>query len=206
MARRFTTSATAWASARSVLRNLSRAGVAKNRSATSTRVPRFTPAGANGVLQAGVDEDRRSMRRTLLAGGDVSRATEAMEGRASPRKPSVAMAKRSPSGSLEVAWRSTARSRSSALMPAPSSTTLISRRAAAFEHDVDPGRAGIERVLDEFLDGGRRALDHLARSDAVHENRVEPANRGIPPPADCEGRSYSPTGWPTTATSSLPSP
>ena len=53
--------------------------------------------------------------------------------------------------------------------------------SAAFQHDFDTGRTGIERVLDEFLHGGRRALDHLARSDAVHENRVEPANRHARP-------------------------
>ncbi|MFC4480348.1 hypothetical protein, partial [Flavobacterium chungangensis] len=35
------------------------------------------------------------------------RATAPMDGSASPRKPRVAMAKRSPVGSLEVAWRST---------------------------------------------------------------------------------------------------
>ena len=31
------------------------------------------------------------------------------------------------------------------------------------------GRAGIERVLDQFLDDARRPLDHLARGDAVDE-------------------------------------
>ena len=61
----------------------------------------------------------------------TSRATEPIEGSASPRKPSVPMAKRSPSGSLEVAWRSTASARSSGVMPAPSSTTRISSRPPA---------------------------------------------------------------------------
>jgi hypothetical protein len=33
----------------------------------------------------------------------------------------------------------------------------------------DAARARIERVLDQFLDCRRRALDHLAGSDAVDE-------------------------------------
>ena len=57
-----------------------------------------------------------------------SRATAPIDGSASPRKPSVLMASKSPSGSLDVAWRSTASARSSALMPEPSSVTRIRRR------------------------------------------------------------------------------
>jgi len=56
------------------------------------------------------------------------RATAPIEGSASPRKPSVAIRERSPSGSFEVAWRSTASSRSSGVMPAPSSTTRMNLR------------------------------------------------------------------------------
>src|SRR5829696_114943 len=55
-----------------------------------------------------------------------SRETEPIEGSASPLKPRVAMAKRSSSSSFEVAWRSTARTRSSGDMPQPSSTTRTS--------------------------------------------------------------------------------
>src|SRR5262245_44842759 len=58
----------------------------------------------------------------------VSRATAPIEGSASPRNPSVRMSSRSSSGSLEVAWRSTASARSSRLMPLPSSVTQIARR------------------------------------------------------------------------------
>ena len=58
----------------------------------------------------------------------VSRATEPIDGNASPRNPSVRIASRSSSASFEVAWRSTARSRSARVMPAPSSVTRISRR------------------------------------------------------------------------------
>jgi hypothetical protein len=58
----------------------------------------------------------------------VRRATAPIEGKASPRKPSVRISSRSSSGSFEVAWRSTASARSSRVMPAPSSLTWISLR------------------------------------------------------------------------------
>src|SRR5262249_19082457 len=41
--------------------------------------------------------------------------------------------------------------------------------AAAVGHDLDAGRAGIERVFHEFLDHARRTLHHLARRDAVDD-------------------------------------
>ena len=41
--------------------------------------------------------------------------------------------------------------------------------AAAVGEHVDAARAGIERVLDQFLDHARRALDHLAGGDAVDD-------------------------------------
>src|SRR5690606_34383154 len=39
--------------------------------------------------------------------------------------------------------------------------------AAVLRRDGDPARAGIERVLHELLDDGRRAFDDLARGDLV---------------------------------------
>ncbi len=44
------------------------------------------------------------------------------------------------------------------------------RLAAAPERDINLGRAGIDGVLDQLLDDTRRALDHLARGDAVHRS------------------------------------
>ena len=41
--------------------------------------------------------------------------------------------------------------------------------AAAVGEHVDAARAGIERVLDQFLDHARRTLDHLAGGDAVDD-------------------------------------
>ena len=41
-------------------------------------------------------------------------------------------------------------------------------------------RAGVEGVLDELLDDGRRALDDLARSDLVDEWALEdPDGHGV---------------------------
>ena len=54
-----------------------------------------------------------------------------IEGSASPRKPSVAMLKRSSPASLEVACRSTASARSAAPMPSPSSVTRMSESPPA---------------------------------------------------------------------------
>ena len=41
--------------------------------------------------------------------------------------------------------------------------------AAAVGEHVDAARAGVERVLDQFLDHARRPLDHLAGGDAVDD-------------------------------------
>ena len=40
---------------------------------------------------------------------------------------------------------------------------------AALGENVDPARAGIDRILDQLLDDARRAFDHLAGGDAVDE-------------------------------------
>ena len=49
--------------------------------------------------------------------------------------------------------------------------------SASLDRDFDRLRAGVERVLDQFLDRRRRPLDHLARGDAVDGQGVETANR-----------------------------
>ena len=48
--------------------------------------------------------------------------------------------------------------------------------AAALDRHRNAAGAGIDGVLDEFLDGGGGPLDHLARGDAVDEDRIEPAD------------------------------
>ena len=49
---------------------------------------------------------------------------------------------------------------------------------ASLDHDFDPRRAGVERVLDEFLHRRGGTLDDLARGDAIDEDRVQAANPG----------------------------
>ncbi len=40
---------------------------------------------------------------------------------------------------------------------------------AFFDGDVDAGGAGVDGVFQQLLDGGSRALDHLARGDAIDQ-------------------------------------
>ena len=99
----------------------------------------------------------------------VKRLTEAIEGSASPRKPSVRMSARSSPGSLEVQWRSTARV-SSAGRHADAVVDHREEGAAAFlQGDGDAARAGVDRILDQLLHRAGRALDHFAGGDAVHQ-------------------------------------
>src|ERR1700761_8751840 len=42
--------------------------------------------------------------------------------------------------------------------------------------DIDAARPGIERILDQFLDGAGRTLDHFAGGDAVDGSFREAAN------------------------------
>ena len=132
MASRRIASATWLDSVRGSFRNLSRAGVAKNSSRTSTLVPCGCAAGRGSALAP--PSISRLQAVSAPAGREVivKRLTEAIEGSASPRKPSVRMSVRSSSGSLEVQWRSTASRSSSADMPTPSSTTERKVRPPSF--------------------------------------------------------------------------
>ena len=98
------------------------------------------------------------------------RETDAMLGNASPRKPSVRTASRSSMVPiLLVAWRASARTNSSAAMPTPSSRTRHNS-APPFSISISIALApGIEAVLDQFLDHGGRAFDHLAGRDLVYQ-------------------------------------
>ena len=96
------------------------------------------------------------------------RETLAMEGRASPRKPRVAMESRSSEvRSLEVAWRSKA-SRASSLDHAVAVVGDADELAAAgFDLDADAGGAGVEGVFEQLFDDGGGALDDFAGGDLV---------------------------------------
>ena len=103
-----------------------------------------------------------------VAVSSVTRATEAMEGSASPRKPRVAMESRSSAvRSLEVAWRSKASRASSRFMPWPSSAMRISLRPPASTSTRMRLAPGVERVLQQLLHHRRGPVHHLAGGDLV---------------------------------------
>ena len=120
--------------------------------------------------------NREAVRRPCARVSMERFETAAMEGSASPRKPSVPMCVRSPSGILEVAWRSMARMRSCSSMPHPSSITRISLRPPSSIATSMRLAPGVERVFDQLLDGGAWPLDHFAGGDAVDKDGIETAN------------------------------
>ena len=173
------TAASAWsASVRGCLRNLRRAGVAKNRSRTTTRVPGAPAAGATSDTSP--PSTRISEACAASRGREVmcSRAAAPIEGSASPRNPRVAMCTRSSSASFEVAWRSTASASPSGVHAAAVVGHLDAVDAAVVERDGDARGAGVERVLHQLLHRRGRALDHLAGGDAVDGVRRQDADRG----------------------------
>src|SRR5712671_3851743 len=125
MASRRTISTARSRSVRGVFRNLSRAGVAKNRSRTSTRVPGGWAAGAGARLSPASTVISQAFAASAGRETMRIRLTAPIDGNASPRKPSAAICERSSSGNFEVQWRSTARLSSSRVMPAPLSATEI---------------------------------------------------------------------------------
>ena len=104
---------------------MSRAGTLKNRSRTSTRVPGPPGAGAGSPASPPATASDQASAMAAVRLTRRSRATEAIEGSASPRKPSVVICCSCSSASLEVAWRSSASGSSSGAMPQPSSLTWI---------------------------------------------------------------------------------
>ena len=168
MASRFTTSRQAAYSLRSERRNLRRAGTLANSSSTVTRVPGGSAAGPSPASSPlSTTRDQPSAPRTRLS--IVTRATLAIDGKASPRKPKVATCSIASSGSLEVACRSSASAISSRAMPQPSSATSIRPDPALRQRDRDPRRAGVDRVFDQLLQRAGRSFHHFTGGDAVDE-------------------------------------
>ena len=128
MASRLTTSAMWPNSVRGALRNLRRAGVAWNRSRTSTCVPAAAAAGRTGEVLPASTAMRQPPAPPRGRLTMARRATAPIEGRASPRKPRWRISSKSSSGSFDVAWRSTASASSSSRMPLPSSATAMRSR------------------------------------------------------------------------------
>src|SRR6202789_3391309 len=114
------------------LRNLRRAGVLKKRSRRVMVVPTGRPASSTRRMLPPAISTRVPEGSSATRVSRVRRETLAIDGRAAPRKPRVAMESRSPEvRSLEVAWRSKARRASSATMPWPLSLMRMSLRPPA---------------------------------------------------------------------------
>ena len=193
MARRFTTSATAWASARSVLQEFQpgRRGKEQVRHLDPRAAiqPRRAARGASGRHRRGWTSPCGA---PLLAGGD-GEPRHRRRWRAAPRRESraCAMSKRSPSGSLDVAWRSTASSRSSGVMPAPSSTTRISRRPPP-SSTISIRRAPASSAFSTSsftADAGRSTTSPAAMRSTRTGSSLRTAS-----PAPALKPDYSPTG------------
>ena len=145
--------------------------MAANRSRTSIRVPAARTAGAGArpprrIRRAGAQPCATSARETDFqprhrGDGGQSLAAKAQRGDIGQ----VAV------GNFEVAWRWMHSARSAASMPQPSSMMRMSLWPPPSMVTSMRGRPGVERVFEQFLDGGARPLDHLAGGDAVGQNR-----------------------------------
>ena len=103
-----------------------------------------------------------------MAVSSVTRATDAMDGSASPRKPNVAIESRSSTvRSFEVAWRSKASRASSRLMPWPSSADADQASSAALHLDADAHGSSVQGVLQQLLHHRCGPVHHLAGGDLV---------------------------------------
>ena len=75
-----------------------------------------------------------------------------------------------------VAWRDTASGSSSGGDAAAVVAHADQADAAFLQVDLDAARAGVERVLHQFLDHGRRPFDDLAGGDLVDQGVGELAD------------------------------
>ena len=75
-----------------------------------------------------------------------------------------------------VACRSIASRASSGVHPFAVVLDANQLLAAELDGDGDAARAGVDRVLDQLLDDGRRALDDLAGGNLVGEVRRQAVN------------------------------
>ena len=169
-ARPVTVSLMARVSGATDFKNFARTGALKNKLRTSIVVPRCLGKSSAELMRPPSILTRVPAPSARSHVSSVTRATDAIEGSASPRKPKVFTDTRSVATAiLLVACRSKQRRASSLPMPTPSSLTRMSRLAPSFHGDIDSGRASIERVLDELLHDRRRSLHGLARRDLVRD-------------------------------------
>jgi hypothetical protein len=156
---------------------LRRAGVAEYRSRTSTDVPRVPAAGSTRPVCA-VEQVRV---RVALAVRLVirTRATDAIEASASPRKPSVTPRARGRRASRDLAGG----------MPLQRQREFVGRDAAAVVATSDAAHAAlldaqfdrrgarVDRVLEQFLDDRCGPLDDLAGGDLADQHVGERLDR-----------------------------
>ncbi len=181
MARRLTTSEMAMFSARSDLRNLSRAGVAENSSCTSTRVPGLRAAGRTVCLVPRSTTISRADGASRCRDAMARCATEPIDGSASPRKPERGDVEQVLVGELGGGvplhrQRQIGRAHAGAVVG-----HTDQRQTAGRRHHLDVGGPGIERVLDELLHHAGGPFDHLAGGDAVDGRRAQLANGHLRP-------------------------
>src|SRR5206468_503853 len=173
-----------------------------NSSRTSTLVPGGAPAAPAGRVPPASASTAIPPAAAARRVTSRTRATAAMLGSASPRKPSVATVGRSSArASLLVAWRAKATSASSAAMPSPSSRTAISSSppaasrtstwwapaSSAFSTSSFTTEAGLPERVDTHQrahgDGRRlEEVEELPQREGVHrrqdEGRARPAALG----------------------------
>ncbi len=128
------------------------------------------------VLLALVDADLEGVRRSFRAGGDLERRD-----RADRRQRLAAKAERGDGGQIAVRqFRSRMALDGEVEVLAAHAQAVIDDAdqlfAARLDGDVDPARAGVERVLDQLLQRRGRPPDDLAGGDAIDEHRIETAN------------------------------
>ena len=150
--------------------------MAANKSRASTRAPNGDAQGSISLLSPSSTRSFRPIGAPTLRVRISSRDTEAIEGSASPRKPKVAICRRSPSGSFDVACRSTARARSPSSSPCPSSTTRISRRPpASIVTSTDFARASSAFSTNSLIAAAGRSIT----SPAAMRSMVKGSSRRI---------------------------
>ncbi len=166
-------------SVRGVFRNLSRAGVAKNRSRTSIRVP--------GGWAAGTGADFLPASTTIsqaLCGAGRPRGDPHPADRADRRQRLAAEAERGDAQQVVLGQFRGAvpLDRQDQLFRGHAGAIVDDRDqglAAFLQGDVDAPGAGVDRVLDQFLDRRSRPLDDFAGGDAVDEDRRQKTDRHL---------------------------
>ena len=175
-ASRRTTSATACASARSDLRNLSRAGRRDEEVARLDPRPDGAGAGGDRALRPVLDEKPQAGRRAGRPGADLEPRDRGDRGQRL-----AAEAEGHDGGQVAVGdFRGGValdREREVGFVHAAPVVRHPDEAAPArLDRDLDRARPGVERVLDQLLHRRSRPLDHLARGDAIDKQGIETAN------------------------------